>query len=114
MVLLELVATGLGTSSMAGPALQRCAIRHLLPMVGQAAAMAAGMPEVLLAALSSSPPRHPGARLSRLVGLAAGELIASNEPEDEGALDADPAITAALAAARKAAARAARPRPEQR
>ncbi|MGD1146548.1 MAG: DUF4388 domain-containing protein [Thermoanaerobaculaceae bacterium] len=114
MVLLELVATGLATSSMAGPALQRCAIRHLLPLVGQAAAMAAGLPEVLLAALSSSPPQHPGARLSRLVGLAAGELIAPNEHEDEGTLDTNPVLTTALAAARKAAARAARSRPEQR
>jgi len=114
MVLLELVVTGLGTSSMTGPTLQGCAIRHLLPLVGQAAGMAAGMPEVLLAALSSSPARHPGARLSRLVGLAAGELIALNECEDQPALDADPTLTTALAAARKAAVRAAKPKSEQR
>jgi hypothetical protein len=114
MVVLELVATGLGTSAMAGPALQRCAIRHLLPLVGQAAGLAAGLPEVLLAALSLSPARHPGARLSRLVGLAAGELIAPDEAEEEPALGADPAVRAALASARKAAERAARPRREQR
>jgi hypothetical protein len=99
---------------MTGPTLQGCAIRHLLPLVGQAAGMAAGMPEVLLAALSSSPARHPGARLSRLVGLAAGELIALNECEDQPALDADPTLTTALAAARKAAVRAAKPKSEQR
>ena len=114
MVLLELVATGLGASSMAGPALQRSAIRHILPLVGQAAAMAAGMPEVVLAALSSSPARHPGARLSRLVGLAAGELIEASEPEGEQVPSSDRTVAAALSAARKAAARAARPKPEQR
>ena len=114
MVLLELIATGLGTSSMAGPTVQRCAISHLLPVVGQAAATAAGMPEVLLAALSSSPAPHPGARLSRFVGIAAGELIAADHSEDDVKADPDPALKTALAAARKAAERAAKPRAEQR
>jgi len=114
MVLLELVATGLGTASMGGPALQRCAVRHLLPLVGQASGMAAGMPEVVLSALSSSPARHPGARLTRLVGLAAGELIETGDADEEFAPGADPAVTAALASARKAAARAAKAKPEQR
>jgi len=114
MVVLELVATGLGTSAMAGPALQRAAIRHLLPLVGQAAGLAAGMPEVLLAALSLSPTRSPGARLARLVGLAAGELIAPDDTEEGPPLAADPAVKAALAAARKAAERAAKSRGEQR
>ncbi|MBZ5588016.1 MAG: DUF4388 domain-containing protein [Acidobacteriia bacterium] len=114
IVILELVATGLGTSAMAGPALQRCAIRHLLPLVGQAAGLAAGMPEVLLAALSLTPAHHQGARLSRLVGLAAGELITPEETEEEPALAADPAVKTALASARRAAERAARPRREQR
>ncbi len=114
MVLLELVATGLGTSSMAGPALQRSAIRHILPLVGQAAAMAAGMPEVVLAALSSAPAIHPGARLSRLVGLAAGEVLEPSEPDEDSPCGSDRAVATALAAARKAAARAAKPKPEQR
>jgi len=114
MVVLELVATGLGTSAMAGPALQRGAIRHLLPLVGQAAGLAAGLPDVLLAALSLSPARDPGARLSRLVGLAAGELIAREEAEDGPALASDPAVKSALASARKAAERAAKTRGEQR
>jgi hypothetical protein len=114
MVVLELVATGLGASAMAGPALHRGAIRHLLPLVGQAAGLAAGMPEVLLAALSLSPARHPGARLARLVGFAAGELIVPEESEEEPAFAADPAVQAALAAARKAAERAAKSRGERR
>ncbi len=113
MVLFELVATGLGAAAMGGPALQRSAIRHILPLVGQAAAMAAGMPEVVLAALASAPARHPGARLTRLVGMAAGAisepLEADEELEPEGG-----GVAPALAAARKAAARAARPKPEQR
>lgn len=114
MVVLELVATGLGTSAMAGPALQRAAIRHFLPLVGQAAALAAGMPEVLVAALSLSPARSPGARLARLVGLAAGELIAPDDTEEGPPLAAEPAVKAALASARKAAERAAKSRGEQR
>ena len=114
MVVLELVAKGLGTSAMAGPALQRAAVRHLLPLVGQAAGLAAGLPELLLAALSLTPACSPGARLSRLVGLAAGELIARQEGEEVPPLASEPAVKAALAAARKAAARAAKPKGEQR
>ena len=113
MVLLELVATGLATSAMAGQALRQRAVRHLLPLVGQAAGKAAGMPEALLAALTSAPRQHPAARLSRLVGVAAGELLAP-EPTSAEDTHADAELAAALAAARKAAARAVRTRPQRR
>ncbi len=114
MVVLELVATGLGETAMAGSALQQGAIRHLLPLVGQAAGLAAGLPEVLLAALCLSPANHAGARLSRLVGLAAGELLAPEESWSAPSLADDPAVRTALVAARKAAERAAKSRGEQR
>ncbi len=105
MVLLELVATALATSPLATSAMHRSAIHHLLPLVGQAAGAAAGMPEVLLAALTSSPASHPAVRLVRLVGLAAGEAHADGTQEDL-ASPADPALGEALAAARRAAVRA--------
>jgi len=114
MVVLELIATGMGTSAMAGPALQRAAVRHLLPLVGQAAGLAAGLPEVLLGALSRMPAHSPGARLARLVGLAAGELIDAQDSEEAPPVAAHPQARAALAAARKAAERAAKSKGEQR
>jgi hypothetical protein len=94
--------------------MQRCALQHLLPLVGQAASTAAGMPEVLLAALTSSPRQHPAARLTRLVGLAAGEFLSTAEPREDPTSPADPALTTALTAARKAADKASRTSAGQR
>ena len=113
MVLLELVATALATSPLATSAMQRCAVQHLLPLVGQTAGAAAGMPEVLLGALTSSPSSHPAARLVRLVGLAAGEAGDPGAQDDLSSSD-DPALGEALAAARKAAEKAARAAAEPR
>jgi hypothetical protein len=114
MVVLELVATALASSPLASPAMQRCALQHLLPLVGQAAGTAAGMPEVLLAALTSSPSKHPAARLTGLVGLAAGDLMSTGESREDLSPSVDPALAAALTAARKAAEKAARSAAEQR
>jgi Domain of unknown function (DUF4388) len=113
MVLFELVATALATSPLATSAMHRCAVQHLLPLVGQTAGAAAGMPEVLLAALTSSPLSHPAARLVRLVGLAAGEA-GDGSSQDDMVSSTDSTLTEALAAARKAAAKAARAAVEQR
>jgi hypothetical protein len=114
MVVLELVATALSSSPLASSAMQRCALQHLLPLVGQAASTAAGMPDVLLAALTSSPSQHPAARLIRLVGLAAGELLSTPEPREEVTTPADPALATALTAARRAAEKASRTSAGQR
>jgi hypothetical protein len=113
MVILELVATALATSPLATSAMQRCAVHQLLPLVGQTAGAAAGMPEVLLTALTSSPSSHPAARLVRLVGLAAGDAGVPGSGDDVSA-PGDPALSEALAAARKAAEKAARAAAEQR
>jgi hypothetical protein len=114
MVILELVVTALASSPLASQAMQRCALHHLLPLVGQAASTAAGMPEVLLAALTSSPPNHPAARLTRLVGLVAGDLSSTAESQEDLTSSADPALATALTAARKAAEKAAGIATEQR
>jgi hypothetical protein len=94
--------------------MQRCALHHLLPLVGQSAGTAAGMPEVLLAALTSSPAKHPAARLTRLVGLAAGELVGTGESQEDLLATAGTAVASALAAARKAASKAAKTAAERR
>lgn len=114
MVLLELVATVLATSPLATSAMQRSALQHLLPLVGQAAGTAAGMPEALLAALTSSPPKHPASRLTRLVGLVAGDFVSTVESQEDLTSSASPALAAALTAARKAAEKAVRTAAEQR
>jgi hypothetical protein len=94
--------------------MQRTALHHLLPLVGRAVGAAAGMPEVLLAALTSWPHDHPAVRLTGLVGLAVGDLIgAAEQPEEQPGLE-DPAVAAALAAARRAAEHVARAGVEQR
>ena len=113
MVVLELVATALSSSPLASATMQRCALQHLLPLVGQAASTAAGMPEVLLAALTSSPAKHPAAHLTRLVGLVAGEILSTAETREDPTSSADPALATALAAARKAAQKASRTLVEQ-
>jgi hypothetical protein len=114
MVVLELVATALASSPLASPAMQRCALQHLLPLVGQAASTAAGMPEVLLAALTSSPSKHPAARLTGLVGLVAGDLMSTAESQEDLSSSLDPALATALSAARKAAEKASKTSAEQR
>ncbi|HLE60743.1 MAG TPA: DUF4388 domain-containing protein [Thermoanaerobaculaceae bacterium] len=114
MVVLELVATALSSSPLASSAMQRCALQHLLPLVGQAASTAAGMPELLLAALTSSPSKHPAARLTGLVGLVAGEFPSTAESQEDLTSSADPALASALTAARKAAEKASRTSAEQR
>ena len=114
MVLLELVATALSSSPLASSAMQRCALQHLLPLVGQAASTAAGMPEVLLAALTSSPSKHPAARLTALVGFVAGEFLSTAESHEDPTSSADPALASALTAARKAAEKASRTSTGQR
>ena len=104
VVLLELVATALATTPLASPAMQRCALHHLLPVVGQAAGAAAGLPEGLLAATTLSPPSHAAARLSRLVGMAVGELGSPCGPQEAPIVLNDPALASAIANARAAAA----------
>jgi Domain of unknown function (DUF4388) len=113
MVVLELVATALACSPMSGPALQHRSVHHLLPLVGRAAGMAAGLPPPLVAAITLSPPRHSATRLARLVGMAAGELMEVGELQIEP-LEVDEQLAATLAVARKAAERAIRARPEPR
>ena len=101
VVLLELVATALASAPLASPAMQRCALHHLLPLVGQAAGQAAGLPDVLLAAVASSPADHVAMRLARLVDLAAGEL-GQLPPSGDADAGVDAAAAAAVAEARAA------------
>jgi hypothetical protein len=102
VVLLELVATALASSPLASTAMQRCALHHLLPLVGAAAGTAAGLPEVLLAAVATSPVEHSGVRLAHLVDVAVGELGGA-PPTTEPSGATDPLLKAALAKARAAA-----------
>ena len=106
VVLLELVATALTTTPLASPAMQRSALRRLLPLVGHAAGTAAGLPEVLLAALTGESPERPGARVARwaaLVAPDAGMNVLYDESEEFFDLDLAPALAAARAAAHRAA-----------
>jgi len=74
IVTLELVVTALASAPLATSAMQRAALRHLLPLVGHAAGTAAGHPDVLLSAIVGRPPEHPGARVAALAAGAAREL----------------------------------------
>jgi hypothetical protein len=74
VVILELVATALATTPLATPAMQRCALHHLLPVVATAAGNAAGLPELLIAAIAGVPAESPAVHLGALLNLAAGEL----------------------------------------
>ena len=107
VVLLELVATALATTPLANAAMQRAALRHILPLVGQTAGVAAGLPEVLLAALAGAPSGHPGAQLAGLVALATEDGGESVYPGATPIGSSDPRITSAVVAARHAAERAA-------
>ncbi len=105
VVLLELVATALASAQLATPAMQRAALRELLPIVGRAAGTAAGLPEVLVAGLTGSPAAHPGARAAALAAAAAGDAgIALAEPAVAGELEGS--LDQAMDAARQAVARA--------
>lgn len=70
LVMLDLVFTALASAPLGSPAIQREALRRLLPLVGQAAATAAGLPPVLVAALTGIPGDHAGSRLAGLVNRA--------------------------------------------
>lgn len=107
VVLLELVATALAATPLANAAMQRAALRHILPLVGQTAAGAAGLPDVLLAALSGAPNSHPGAQLVGLVALAIDDGGDSVYPGGTPLGTSDPRVTSAVVAARRAAKRAA-------
>ncbi len=107
VVLLELIATALAATPLANAAMQRAALRHLLPLVGQAAGSAAGLPETLLAALAGAPADHPGAQLAGMVALATEDGGQSVYPGSPPADTSDPHLATAVAAARRAAERAA-------
>jgi hypothetical protein len=107
VVLLELIATALAATPLANAAMQRAALRQVLPLVGQAAGAAAGLPEILLAALAGAPADHPGAQLAGLVALATEDGGQSVYPGTPPAETSDPRLATAVVAARKAAARAA-------
>lgn len=106
VVLLEFVATALSASPMASPAMQRAALQRLLPLVGHAAGLAAGLPEVLLTALTGRPADHPGARLAALAALAAGDVAMNVEALEAMEESPDISLVGIISAAREAAQRA--------
>jgi Domain of unknown function (DUF4388) len=106
VVTLGLVVTALASAPLASGTMQRSALRLLLPIVGHAAGLAAGHPEVLLAALTGRPAEHLGARIASLAAMAAQEVgggVYPGTPFDDGG---DPDLAAAMDAARAAARRA--------
>ena len=107
VIVLELVITALASTPLASTAMQHRALRHLLPAVGQAAAVAAGLPPVLLAALTESPAEHPGARVAALAAYAAGavgiDVHPAEPPEDSVLRPLRGQLAAARAAAQAAA-----------
>ena len=104
VVLLELVITALAANPLASAAMQRCALHHLLPRVGVAAGVAAGLPDAVMAAITASPPTHPAVQLGSLVEQAAGGLPGFSHLLQAAARRPTPAIRAALAKARAAVA----------
>jgi len=102
VVVLELVATALASAQLPSAAMQRAALRHLLPVVGRSAATAAGFPEVLVAALTGSPAGDSGARVAALAAAAAGE-IEGVFPGQAIFGEGDVRIARAMARAKKAA-----------
>lgn len=103
VVILELVATALATTPLASPAMQRCALHHLLPVVATAAGNAAGLPEALVAAIAGVPADTPAVRLRALLGLTAGELPGCETPLIEAEVRPSAALSSALTRARRAA-----------
>jgi hypothetical protein len=106
VVLLELVATALSSASLGSAAMQHTALRHLLPVVGHAAGIAAGLPDVLVAALTGRPEDHPGARVAALASAAAGE-VGMNVADDVSAEALLDGTAELIACARDAASAAA-------
>lgn len=106
VVLFELVATALMATPLVSAALRRAALQRLLPIVGRAAAAAAGLPEVLVAALGGEPGDHPGARLASLAARAAGEAGLGVVPGSAPATT-DRKLASTMRAARRAAEKAA-------
>lgn len=107
VVILDLVATALTATPLASPSMQRAALRRLLPLVGRAAGMAAGLPEVLLAALTGDPPGHAGAKVARWAALVSGNAgmnVLYDEDDELSNLDLAPVLAGARAAAEGAAA----------
>ena len=107
VIVLELVITALASTPLATTAMQHHALRQLLPVVGQAAAVAAGLPPVLLAALTETPADHPGARVAQLAAYAAGavgiDVHPAEPPEDSVLRPLRTQLAAARAAAQAAA-----------
>jgi len=107
VIVLELVITALASTPLASTAMQHHALRQLLPVVGHAAGVAAGLPPVLLAALTEVPPDHPGARVAALAAYAAGavgiDVHVAEPPEDSVLRPMRGPLAAARAAAQGAA-----------
>jgi hypothetical protein len=76
-------------------------------VVGQAAGVAAGLPPVLIAALTEVPADHPGARVAALAAYAAGavgiDVHVAEPPEDSVLRPLRDPLAAARAAAQGAA-----------
>jgi hypothetical protein len=107
VIVLELVITALASTPLATTAMQHHALRQLLPVVGQAAGVAAGLPPVLIAALTEVPADHPGARVAALAAYAAGavgiDVHVAEPPEDSVLRPLRDPLAAARAAAQGAA-----------
>lgn len=107
IVLLDLVLVTLASAPLASVSMQGAALRRLLPLLGKAAATAAGFPALIAAALTGQPFDHPGARLARITAALTGDLGGAFPAEPLDQETQEPALAAALAAALQAAARAA-------
>lgn len=107
IVLLDLVLVTLASAPLASMSMQGAALRRLLPLLGQAAAVAAGFPPLIAAALTGEPFDHPGARLARITAAITGDLGGAFPAEPLDYETQEPALAAALAAALTAAGNAA-------
>jgi hypothetical protein len=107
VVLLELVATALMATPLSSGALRRAALQRLLPVLGRAAGAAAGLPEVLIAALTGEPVGQPGARLAALAALAAGDAGLGVVPGGIMPASTERRLASTMRAARRAAEKAA-------
>ncbi|MEP0775655.1 MAG: DUF4388 domain-containing protein [Acidobacteriota bacterium] len=103
IVLLDLVLVTLASAPLASVSMQGAALRRLLPLLGQAAAAAAGFPLAIAAALTGDPFSHPGARLARLTAAITGDLGGAFPAEPLPEETQEPSLAAALAAAHRAA-----------
>jgi len=103
VVTLEVVVTALASAPLATGAMQRAALRHLLPLVGHAAGTAAGHPDVILAALVGRPVEHPGARVAALAAGATRGIGGDVYPGDALEPDDRPELATAFSEARAAA-----------